>query len=243
MNDCAANSPTAVPQDVLRFMLLMLTVGLVITALVMVRPQVTSAAPENEVAAEAQPETEAPGGIAETAVVAAPSVLSPIFTPEVRYWEAKILAWAAEFDLDPNLVATIMQVESCGDATAVSRAGAQGLFQVMPFHFLPGDDPFDPDTNARRGLAYFVARLQQTRGDIGRAFAGYNGGHVAASGSWESWAAETRAYYTYTTGIYADAQAGLSESPALQRWIQNGAGTYCQLVAKKLGLSSQFSDQ
>ncbi len=235
MNDYP-NSTTAVSREALRFGLLMLAVGLVIAGLVMVRPQITSAAPEKEVAVVREPETEVPGVTVETAVVTPPSVLSPIFTPEVRYWEAKIVAWAAEFDLDPNLVATIMQVESCGDATAVSRAGAQGLFQVMPFHFLPGDDPFDPDTNARRGLAYFVARLQQTNGDLGRAFAGYNGGHVAAGGSWESWAAETRAYYTYTTGIYADAQAGLSESPALQKWVQNGAGTYCQLVAKKLGL-------
>lgn len=235
MNDYP-NSTTAVSREALRFVLLMLAVGLVITGLVMVRPQVTSAAPEKEMVVMIEPEAQTPGVMVETAVVTPPSVLSPIFTPEVRYWEAKIVAWAAEFDLDPNLVATIMQVESCGDATAVSRAGAQGLFQVMPFHFLPGDDPFDPDTNARRGLAYFVARLQQTNGDVGRAFAGYNGGHVAAGGSWESWAAETRAYYTYTTGIYADAQAGLSESPALQKWVQNGAGTYCQLVAKKLGL-------
>lgn len=225
-----------IPRDVLNMLLILPVVTLVIAGLVMIRPRVTSAAPERVESVAVSPGLTAENQVTETAVAAPSSVLSPVFTPEVRYWEAKIVAWAAEFDLDPNLVATIMQVESCGDATAVSRAGAQGLFQVMPFHFLPGDDPFDPDTNARRGLAYFVARLQQTNGDVGRAFAGYNGGHVAAGGSWDTWVAETRAYYTYTTGIYADAQAGLSESPALQKWVQNGAGTYCQLVAKKLGL-------
>jgi soluble lytic murein transglycosylase-like protein len=229
-------TPAALPRDVLHMLLILLVVIMVISGLVMVRPQVTVAAPETAMAVTEPGGTDMLSGVAETTVAAPHSALAPVFTPEVRYWEAKIVAWAAEFGLDPNLVATIMQVESCGDATAVSRAGAQGLFQVMPFHFSPGEDPFDPDTNARRGMAYFVERLQQTKGDVGRAFAGYNGGHVAAGGSWENWAAETRAYYTYTTGIYADAQAGLSESPALQRWVQNGAGTYCQLVAKKLGL-------
>ena len=215
-----------------RMLLILPVVALVIAGLVLIRPRVMAAGAETAVSQET-------AVLSDTAVETTASTasgISPIFTPEVRYWEPQILNWAAEFGLDPNIVATIMQVESCGDATAVSRAGAQGLFQVMPFHFTAGEDPLDPDTNARRGLAYFVERLQQTSGDVGHAFAGYNGGQVAAGGSWESWAAETQAYYVYTTGIYADAQAGLSQSPALQRWVEDGAGTYCQLVAKKLGL-------
>jgi len=121
--------------------------------------------------------------------------LSPIFTDEVRYWERYILGWSKQFDLDPNLVAIIMQVESCGDPQAISIAGAQGLFQVMPFHFVEGEDSLDPDTNARRGISYFVGRLEQTGNDIGRSYAGYNGGHVAAASSWDNWAHETQRYY------------------------------------------------
>src|SRR5690606_6122711 len=41
--------------------------------------------------------------------------LTPLFTPQVMRWEAHILRWAAEHGLDPNLVATVMQIESCGD--------------------------------------------------------------------------------------------------------------------------------
>ena len=37
--------------------------------------------------------------------------------------------------LDPDIIATIIQIESCGNPAARSTAGAQGLFQVMPFHF------------------------------------------------------------------------------------------------------------
>jgi len=102
--------------------------------------------------------------------------------PEVQVWAADIGRWAAEFGLDPNLAATIMQIESCGNPTAVSPAGAQGLFQVMPFHFAVGEAMQNPDTNARRGLAYLAERLAQTGGDTRQSFAGYNGGQAAAGG-------------------------------------------------------------
>jgi hypothetical protein len=61
--------------------------------------------------------------------------LSPIFTPEIHYWADSIIRWAAASNLDPNLAAVVMQIESCGDPRATSRAGAMGLFQVMPYHF------------------------------------------------------------------------------------------------------------
>src|SRR5512136_609700 len=35
--------------------------------------------------------------------------LSAIFTPEIQWWGKKIVAWAAQYDIDPNLVATVMQ--------------------------------------------------------------------------------------------------------------------------------------
>jgi soluble lytic murein transglycosylase-like protein len=162
--------------------------------------------------------------------------ISPVFTDEVRYWESNILRWAEEFDLDPNLVAIIMQVESCGDPQAVSYAGAQGLFQVMPFHFVEGEDSLDPDTNARRGINYFVGRLEQTGGDIGRSYAGYNGGHVAAASHWDEWAHETQRYYIWTTGLYDDIQSDLTESPTLQQWLQAGGASLCRQAADRLGI-------
>ena len=58
--------------------------------------------------------------------------ISPVFTPQVRTWSAEISHWAVEFDLDPNLIALVMQIESCGHPRVHSSAGAQGLFQVIP---------------------------------------------------------------------------------------------------------------
>ena len=163
--------------------------------------------------------------------------ISPVFAREVKHWEPQILAWSDEFGLDPNLTAIIMQIESCGDPHAISSAGARGLFQVMPFHFSAGENSLDPDTNARRGLNYFVERIAQTSGDLGRAFAGYNGGHVAAGGNWSSWARETQRYYTWSTGIYNDIEAGLTESPTLQQWMQAGGASLCRQAANRLGLN------
>ena len=79
-------------------------------------------------------------------------ILSPVFSAEVQSWRSDILRWSNIYNLDPDLIAAVMQIESCGHPSVLSSAGAIGLFQVMPFHFQAGEDPFDPETNARRGL-------------------------------------------------------------------------------------------
>lgn len=177
--------------------------------------------------------------VAAAAVSAAPAAngqIATFFSPEVQYWTPQIVKWAGQHSLDPNMVATVMQIESCGDPQALSSAGAQGLFQVMPFHFLTGEDAFNPDTNALRGMNYLAERLVQTRGDTGKAFAGYNGGHVAAGSNYESWAAETQRYFVWATGIYGDAQAGLDSSQTLQKWMAAGGASLCSQAAARLGL-------
>ena len=66
----------------------------------------------------------------EVTIIAEPVALSPIFTPEVQYWASDIKRWSEVYGLDPDMVATIMQIESCGNPVVASPAGAQGLFQV-----------------------------------------------------------------------------------------------------------------
>ncbi|MFQ5436754.1 MAG: transglycosylase SLT domain-containing protein [Anaerolineae bacterium] len=154
----------------IRMLLILTAVSLVMAGLVSLKPSPAAAAANgagNELIAETALSEQTQASGLDTAVI------SPVFTPEVQHWTAEIGQWAAEFGLDPNLVATIMQIESCGDPTAVSPAGAQGLFQVMPFHFGAGEEMQNPTTNARRGLAYFVERLAQTDGDTRQSFAGY----------------------------------------------------------------------
>ncbi len=172
-------------------------------------------------------------------VAVAPAVtgiISPIFSPEVRHWEPQIAAWSQQYGIDANYIATIMQIESCGDPMAASGAGAQGLFQVMPFHFAAEENMLDPETNAQRGIAYFAERLAQTNGNVGLAFAGYNGGHVAAASGWDDWAPETQRYFTWATGIVGDIESGLTQSPTLQRWMEAGGASLCRQAANRLGL-------
>ncbi len=137
-------------------------------------------------------------------------LLARFFSPSVLYWGNQIESWAAANDLDPNLAAAVMQIESCGDPLAHSRAGAAGLFQVMPFHFNPDEDVYDPETNARRGLKYLLTTLTSSGGDIRLALAGYNGGLSVLDIAEEDWPAETRRYASWGASIYADAAQRIS---------------------------------
>ena len=166
---------------------------------------------------------------------AAPAALSPIFTPEVQHWTDNITAWAAAYQLDPNLVATVMQIESCGAPSAVSSSGAQGLFQVMPFHFAPEDVMQDPDTNAARGVAYLALGLARAGGNAGLALAGYNGGHAVIGRDSALWSNETKRYWYWGTGIYNDAASGQTSSPRLQEWLAAGGASLCARAAQELG--------
>ena len=163
--------------------------------------------------------------------------ISPIFTPEVRHWENKIVAWSNEHNLEPNIVATIMQIESCGDPEAVSIAGARGLFQVMPFHFSGNEDMLDPDTNALRGLNFYNEQLRYTGNDKLLSFAGYNGGYAASGGNYANWADETKRYYNWAKGIYEDAQSGETTSETLEAWLAAGGAAGCQRAAARLNIN------
>jgi soluble lytic murein transglycosylase-like protein len=162
--------------------------------------------------------------------------ISPIFRIEVRHWADSISKWADASQLDPNLVATIMQIESCGDPRAISSAGAMGLFQVMPFHFYAIDDPYNPDTNAARGLAYLAKSLATGSGDARLAMAGYNGGiGVIPRAEW-NWSAQTKRYVQYGAPIYEDARNGLASSPALNEWYEKYGVSLCRQASQRLGL-------
>jgi len=158
------------------------------------------------------------------------SQIAPLFTKEVQYWSNDIVRWANQWGLDPNLVATVMQIESCGDPKASSSAGAMGLFQVMPFHFASGENGYDPETNAKRGMSY-LTRSQTAGGSIKMALAGYNAGITGAKGLWSN---ETERYVYWGTGIYQDALAGKSSSNRLNEWLDSGGASLCRQAASHL---------
>ena len=163
--------------------------------------------------------------------------ISPIFTPEVQFWAGRIQSWASSAGLDPNLAATVMQIESCGDPLALSRSGAMGLFQVMPYHFTSSDNPYAPETNARRGLDYLKRSLEAAQGDPRLALAGYNGGIGVIGMSESVWALETQRYVYWGSGIYAQATSGASDSPRLQEWLASNGAFLCKQAHNRLGIN------
>ncbi|MCB9136678.1 MAG: transglycosylase SLT domain-containing protein [Anaerolineales bacterium] len=173
---------------------------------------------------------------AEANVVVSAGAIAPLFTPSVQYWEPDIVRWAGEWSLDPNLVATIMQIESCGNPDAVSSVGAAGLFQVMPFHFLPTENPYDPAINAYRGMSYLSRSLESFGGDVKMGLAGYNAGIGGASRGEALWPAETIRYTTWGVGIYEDAKAGRAESATLNEWLSRASGM-CNAAKSRLGIA------
>jgi soluble lytic murein transglycosylase-like protein len=88
-------------------------------------------------------------------------------------------AEARRNDLQPELVLAVIQVESRFDRFAISRAGARGLMQIMPFWLdeigRPQDNLFQIHTNLRLGCTILRYYLDAENGDMVRALARYNG--------------------------------------------------------------------
>jgi soluble lytic murein transglycosylase-like protein len=86
---------------------------------------------------------------------------------------------ASRAGLSPELVLSLIEVESQFDRYAVSRSGARGLMQVMPFwkkeigH--PQDNLFHPLTNLRYGCTILKYYIELTDGDVRDALERYNG--------------------------------------------------------------------
>jgi soluble lytic murein transglycosylase-like protein len=85
---------------------------------------------------------------------------------------------AARYDMDPNLIHAVMQAESAFHPYAVSRAGAEGLMQLMPelSDEMGVSDAFDPRDNIMGGVRYLKRLLDHHDGNLDLALASYNAG-------------------------------------------------------------------
>jgi hypothetical protein len=105
---------------------------------------------------------------------------------------------------------------------------------VMPFHFADGEDPFDPQTNAKRGLSYLARALDLAHGQVDLALAVYNGGHGVIDRDPSTWAPETRRYVQWGMGILGDIYKGEIKSTRLDAWLAAGGSNLCKRAAEAL---------
>jgi soluble lytic murein transglycosylase-like protein len=103
-------------------------------------------------------------------------------------WRQRAAAYSGMIDqaartgaVHPALVRAVVAVESAFDAKAVSRAGAQGLMQLLPStarRYGVGN-PFDPEQNLRGGVRYLGDLLKRYHNNLELALAAYNAGEDA----------------------------------------------------------------
>ena len=88
---------------------------------------------------------------------------------------------APEYELNPNLVLAVVEVESNFNPRALSPKNAQGLMQLIPataerFGVV---DVWDPEQNLRGGMSYLHWLMQHFDGDLKLVLAAYNAGEAA----------------------------------------------------------------
>ena len=110
---------------------------------------------------------------------------APVPVPRLQQMQAlaksqgiDILKATIGTDVSPALVLAVMMVESGGDADATSRAGAQGLMQLMPdtASRFGVTDSFEPAQNIAGGVKYLNWLMGTFDRDPVLVLAGYNAG-------------------------------------------------------------------
>jgi soluble lytic murein transglycosylase-like protein len=94
-----------------------------------------------------------------------------------------VLRIAAEHSLPPQLIHSVIKVESNYNALAISPKGAQGLMQLIPAtarRFGVGN-AFNPVENIQGGAKYLRYLLDLYKGDYPLALAAYNAGEGAVA--------------------------------------------------------------
>jgi soluble lytic murein transglycosylase-like protein len=117
-----------------------------------------------------------------------------------------------KYDVDPVLVAAVMETESRFHTRARSQVGAMGLMQLMPRtgRWLGAKNLYDPDQNIEAGTKYLSYLSKRFDGNLKNTIAAYNAGEgtVQRYGGVPPYQ-ETRIYVTRVLSRYHQRHAEL----------------------------------
>jgi soluble lytic murein transglycosylase-like protein len=112
--------------------------------------------------------------------------------------------------VDPNLVRSMIRVESNFNSRAVLHKGALGLMQLMPAtaRELKVQNPLDPAQNVDGGVRHLKGLLETFNGDVELSLAAYNAGEgaVKRKGGVPNYK-ETKNYVRRITELYGSGNA------------------------------------
>ncbi len=93
-------------------------------------------------------------------------------------YDSCIMEASQHHGVSMSLLKAVIKAESDFNPNAVSKKGAVGLMQIMPFNFklLSIDDPYDPWQNIMGGAKYLKNMLKKFNGDLALSLAAYNAG-------------------------------------------------------------------
>ena len=155
---------------------------------------------------------------------------------------------AKKYNVDPKLLKAMAAAESSWDQNSVSKAGAQGLMQVMPGNFKPGEKPLDPHDNIMAGARVLRDGMnwanKNAGGDLEEALRYYNGGVRRGSDENIAYPGRVNEKYQQIYGVpalsakeqYAEMQ-GSRKTPAIENGSDNSE------VAKNMNKTNQLLQQ
>ncbi len=122
---------------------------------------------------------------------------------------------AQKYDVDPALVAAVIEQESRFRVRALSHRGAQGLMQLMPRtgRWMGAKDLYDPEENVDAGVKYLKYLEKRFDGDLTQIVAAYNAGegNVMKYGGKVPPFRETRTYVKKVMRNYEKRKSELQE--------------------------------
>ena len=151
------------------------------------------------------------------------SVTIPWMPDSVQQWSPQIEKAAANHDVDANLIAIIVLLESNGNPQAKSPAGATGLMQLMPAtakaiatqREIPDhtrDRLLDPEYNLDLGVWYFAEQMRTFASpDPTKTITNAAGAYNAGPARFRKWlnnsaklSSETIRYRTLVAGLWQE---------------------------------------